>query len=263
MTANKTTNQSIRMLPVDDLQLGGYQRTTNETQVDKIASHFDEAKLGLLIVSERGGQYHLLDGAHRASALRKLNYTHAMCIVLTGLSYADEADYFRRQNQNNRPLTKYNLFKAGLEAGDTVCVRIDQICRDNGFLVSAGGHSFRCISAIFALMTVCAVYGYDVLNTTLKLIRATWDGINNATRREFLVGVAEFVHRFGPCDFAERMRCRNIGAIWNDYLDETCHNNRQSSDPAMRRAFCRVLVAHYNKGLGSSSKKRLVMEERK
>ena len=260
MTENKYTSQTIQMLPVSELRTCGYQRTTNTAQVDKIAASFDEAKLGMIVVSERDGQYHLLDGAHRTAALRKLGYTHAMCIVLRGLTYKDEADYFRSQNQNVRPLTKYNLFKAGLESGDRVCVRIDEICRANGYIVSMSSRGFNNISAIYALTTICAVYGYSCLDATLKLLRNTWEGVNNATRREFLVGVAEFVHRFGPAQFAERMRYKNIAAIWQDYLAETSHSNRQTCDPAMRKAFCRVLVRHYNKGLASNSKKRLEME---
>ena len=256
----KYTNQTIQSLPVEELRLGGYQRPTNTAQVDKIAASFDEAKLGMIVVSERDGQYHLLDGAHRTAALRKLGYTHAMCIVLRGLTYADEADYFRSQNLNVRPLTKYNLFKAGLEAGDKVCVHIDEICRANGYMVSMSSRGFNNISAIYALTTICAVYGYSCLDATLKLIRATWEGVSNATRREFLVGIAEFVHRFGPADFAARMRYKNIAEIWQDYLAETSHSNRQTCDPAMRKAFCRVLVRHYNKGLASNSRKRLEME---
>ena len=65
---SKATNQTIRMLPVGELLVGGYQRPTNTAQVEKIAANFDEAKLGLPIVSERDGKYHLLDGAHRTAA---------------------------------------------------------------------------------------------------------------------------------------------------------------------------------------------------
>lgn len=258
----KTTNQAIRLLPLGALQVGGYQRPTNTAQVEKIAAHFDEAKLGLPIVSARDGQYHLLDGAHRVAALRKIGYTHALCNVLSGLTYRDEAEYFRTQNQNTRQLTKYNLFKAGLESGDELCVEIDRITRANGFAVGMSFRSFNNISAIYALTTVCTVYGYGTLDETLKLLRATWEGINNVTRREFLVGTAEFVHRFGPANFAERMRLKSIAEIWQDYLAESSHSNRTSSDPAMRKAFCRVLVRHYNKGLSANSRKRLIMEER-
>lgn len=256
----RATNQTIRLLPIGELQVGSYQRPTNTAQVEKIAAHFDEAKLGLPIVSFRNGQYHLLDGAHRIAALRKMGYTHAMCIVLTGLSYRDEADYFRTQNQNSRPLTKYNLFKAGLESGDEMCVQINRITHANGFTVGMSANRVNTIAAIFSLMTVCTVYGYDVLDATLALIRATWDGINNATRREFLVGLAEFVHRYGTVRFAERMRFKNLAAIWQDYLIEIGHANRQASDPMMRKAFCRVLVRHYNQGLNSNSKNRLAPE---
>lgn len=256
----RATNQTIRLLPVGALQVGGYQRPTNTAQVEKIAAHFDEAKLGLPIVSERGGKYHLLDGAHRVAALRKIGYTHAMCNVLTGLTYQDEADYFRTQNQNTRPLTKYNLFKAGLEAGDELCVQIDRITRANGFTVGMSARGFNNIPAIFALTTICTVYGVQTLDETLKLLRATWEGINDVTRREFLVGTAEFVHRFGPAQFAARMRFKSIAEIWQDFLAEAGHSNRTSSDPAMRKGFCRVLVRHYNKGLVANSRKRLKME---
>jgi len=258
----KATAQTIRLLPVGELQVGGYQRPTNTAQVEKIAAHFDEAKLGLPIVSARDGQYHLLDGAHRVAALRKIGYTHALCIVLTGLSYQDEAEYFRTQNHNSRPLTKYNLFKAGLESGDELCVQIDRITRANGFTVGMSYRNFNSIAAIFALTTVCTVYGFQTLDDTLRLLRETWEGVSNVTRREFLLGTAEFVHRFGAAQFPERMRFKSIAEIWQDYLAETIHLNRATSDPAMRRAFCRVLVRHYNKGLSANSKKRLVMEER-
>lgn len=256
----KKTNQTIKTLPVGELLTGGYQRPTNPAQVEKIAAGFDEAKLGLPIVSERGGKYHLLDGAHRTAALRKLGYTHAKCIVLSGLTYAEEAEYFRTQNQNSRPLTKYNLFKAGLESGDEMCVKIDRITRANGFVVGMSNRNFNNISAIYALTTICTVYGYETLDKTLKLIRSTWDGVGSVTRREFLVGVADFVHRFGRVNFAERMRFKSIAEVWQDYLAETTRSPRLSSDPTMRRAFCRVLVRHYNKGLSGKSRQRLVME---
>lgn len=260
MMNTKTTSHVTKMIPLDELLMGGYQRPTNTAQVEKIVANFDEAKLGFPIVSERDGKYHLLDGAHRVAAMRILGYTAAMCIVLSGLSYQDEAEYFRTQNQNSRRLTSYNLFKAGLESEDEMSVKINEITRSNGFTVGMSGRNFNSISAIFALITICSVYGSETLGETLRLLRSTWEGIANVTRREFLVGTAEFVARFGSVHFAERMRYKSIAEIWQDYLIESGHSNRIASDPAMRRAFCRVLVRHYNKGLASNSKMRLVME---
>ena len=254
----KYTHQIIRMLPIEGLQMGGYQRPTNQAQVEDIAAVFDEAKLGVPIVSLRDGKYRLLDGAHRVAALRKLGYTHTLFIVLTGLTYQDECDFFRTQDRNSSALTKYNQFISGLEAQDPLYVAIDEICRANGFTVGMAVQDFNTISAIFALTTICTVYGYNTLNTTLALIRSTWDGVNTVTRREFLIGVAEFVHRFGTVRFAERMKHKSIAAIWEDYLAEASFSARQGYTPAIRRAFCRALVQQYNIGL--AAKNRLVME---
>ena len=71
-------------IPLADIVLSDYQRGTNARQVNNIVRKFDEAKLGTLTVSEREGNYHLIDGAHRSRALRILKYTHAPCLVFTG-----------------------------------------------------------------------------------------------------------------------------------------------------------------------------------
>ncbi len=257
----KKTYQRVEELFLDDVEMCDYQRPTNDRQVANIMANFDEAKLGMPIVSERDGHYYLLDGNPRVAALRKLNYTSAKFIVLSGLTYTEEAAYFRSQNENTRPLSKFNLFRAGLEAQDNLCVNIERIVRTHGYKVSGSARDANAITAIYTLEVVATIYGFEILNDTLALIRDTWDGVKNATNREFIVGVAEFVKRFGARDFASRMQNRRISTIWQDYLAKCPSGNRVSSDPAVRRAFCRVLVEHYNKGIPSNSKRRLRMEE--
>ncbi len=261
MPNEKRTNQRIEEIALNDIKMGAYQRETRNPRVDRIAAAFNEAKLGMPVVSLRDGSYYLLDGNHRVAALRKENYTSTKFIVLTGMTYEQEAEYFRTQNENVGPLTKYNLFHAGLEKKDDLCVNIDRITRNHGYRIASSGRDVNSITAIFTLEVVATVFGYEILNDTLALIRDTWDGVKNATSREFLVGVAEFVKRFGPRDFAERMQHKRISAIWQDYMATAPSSGRVSSDPAMRKAFCRVLVNHYNKGLAAGSKRRLKMEE--
>jgi hypothetical protein len=74
------------------------------------------------------------------------------------------------------------------------------------------------------------------------------------------VGVAEFVKRFGDPGFAANMKNKSINHIWQEYMTNTSYHSRSSSDPSMRRAFCRALLTQYNKGLRAH--KRLEMEER-
>jgi hypothetical protein len=42
-----------------------------------------------------------------------------------------------------------------------LCVQIDRITRANGFMVGMANKSYNNISAIYALMTICTVYGCD------------------------------------------------------------------------------------------------------
>jgi hypothetical protein len=252
--------QRIEMLPLDCVTAAEYQRATNTKQVMRIVNGFNEAKLGIPVVSERDGRYYVVDGTHRIAALRRLNYENAMFIVLEGMTYEQEADYFRRQNENTRQLTLYTRFKAGLESGDEVCLKINAVAEKNGFTIGTTARQFNTITAIFALMTIFDNYGEDVLDKTLATIRTTWDGNPQSKNREFLVGVSEFVHRFNAPDFAERIGKVNFTAIWQEYLQWAQYQNRATGNREMRTALCRIFVKHYNKGIPQSSKRYLKME---
>ncbi len=142
----KTTRQCIRMVALAHMEPeSGYQRDTNPAQVESIVNNFDESKLGTLTVSERDGKYHIIDGAHRSKALRALGYTHASCVVLTGLTFEQEAEYFRNQNQDKRGITPMEFFKAGLVSGNEQCVRMFRIANMNGFYIGTSKKDFGTI----------------------------------------------------------------------------------------------------------------------
>jgi hypothetical protein len=236
----------------------GYQRATNPAQVESIVKNFDETKLGTLTVSERDGKFHVIDGAHRSKAMRKLGYTHALCVTLKGLTFEQEAEYFRKQNQDKRNIKPLEFFKAGLVSGDDECVKIYRIVRSNGFQVGSGNKDFYKIAAIQALFAITDDYGYEVLDDTLCLIANAWNGVAKASQSESLLGVAEFVSRYGMADFADRMK-EKFSVIFYDYTEAARVRGTVSSATA-RKKFCRVLVEHYNKGLANNSKKRLKWE---
>ena len=254
----RATEQTIEMLPVNELRLADYQRETKQKRAAAIASKFDVAKLGMLVVSRRDGQLFLIDGQHRAAALKMVGYSHTSCIVLHGLTYEQEAEYFSTQRENTSPLSQFSLFKAGIEAQDPVCIAIQEIAQKHGFEIRATSRDFKYISAIHALKTVIAAYGHDVLDSTLRLIKETWHGDKNTTKREYIVGVADFVNRFGEASFVKRMQQANLSALWREYLKNATFYSRASSDPAMRKAFCLAILTEYNKGLKAS--KRFVLE---
>ena len=256
------TNQNIKRVPLAEMVAqSGYQRPTNPKQVQSIINKFDESQLGILTVSHRDGKFHLIDGAHRSHVLRNLGFTHAICIVLTGLTYEQEAELFSKQNSDKRMLKPYDLFKSGLEAGDELTVTINNIVKSNGFQISASGKkNYYRITAIQALYSIVAEYGFFVLDDTLCMIASTWPGLTKATQSESLLGVAEFIHRYGMVDFADRLREKCM-VIWYYYEEEMRNRNAAAVSIAPRKRFCRLLVEQYNTGLASRSKKRLVWEE--
>jgi hypothetical protein len=255
----KKTNQLYDLVALADMEPCEYQRATNAPQVAGMVENFDEAKLGILTVSERNGKYGVIDGAHRARALRLLGYTHAPCLVLSGLTYQQEADYYRRQNQDKRLLSPGDLFKGGMAAGDEHCIRINSIVRANGFRLGSGCRNFYELASVRTLQTIAEDYGYDVLDSELRLIANTWAGIPKASQRECLLGVAEFVSRYGTANFAARMQDK-FGVIWYSY-SEAMRARGTTGTSASRKKLCRIMVEHYNKGIAKNSKKRLVWEE--
>ena len=257
----KTTTQRMELIALNKIVPAGYQRGTNEAQVDNIIAKYNEAKLDALLVSEqKDGTYHVIDGAHRTSALRKMGYTHAIARVLTGLTYEQEADLFARQNEDVRKLTGLDYYRAGVIAKNEVCLRIEKILGDNGFQIGKG-KDFRDISAVQTLQTILKEYGDKVLDETLCLIANTWCGLPKATTREFLIGVAEFVHRYGMAMFEDRLKDKYAVVCYE--FAEVLKNRAflYNSRTALRRSFCQVLVNQYNKGLRVNQKAYLKWEE--
>ena len=249
----KATNQRFAFVPLAKIEPSDYQRSTKSAQVESIIKNFDEAKLGTLTVSLRDEKYCIIDGAHRLSALRALKYTHALCEIISGLTFEQEADYFMRQNQDKRPLKPVDLFKAGIIAGDEKCLGINEIVKANSFSIGFAYKNFYQIGAIHALFSIVEDYGFKTLDNTLCLLANTWAGIAKATSGDCLLGVAEFVHRYGVGEFDKRLS-DSFPVVWYEYK-ETVRRTQKSSKA--RKSFCRILVEHYNKGLGARSKKRL------
>jgi len=255
----KHTKQRIEYIALNKIEPSAYQRPTHPTQVANIVKRFDEAKLGTLTVSMRDSVAYLVDGNHRICALRTLGYTHALCLVLDGLSVMDEANFFRTQDKDKRFLRPMDLFKAGLVAEDEQCLKINEIVKSNGLQISKAHNSFNEIAAINTLFEIYNNYGSRVLNATLRLIVQSWRGLSKATQSECLLGVAEFVKRYGMIDFAERLDSK-FTIVWNHYT-ESLQTRGVGGHKTNREKFCRVLVEQYNRGYPPTSKKRLKLDD--
>lgn len=261
-----TVEQNIWLIPLNMIRTEIYQRVLNMKNVNKIVKEFNPAKLGVLVVSKRPDDtYAILDGQHRLTALRRLGYTATNCIVLEGMSLQEEADYFRRQNENKQNLRIADTFNASLFAEDEESLEIKSLMDKYGFRFGKSG-SPMCICAIGALQTIIRTYNVQTLENVLCSIAGTWAADSTILRREMLAGLAEFWYRFADkvphARFEQRMANRAPAAMYQELTMRT----KGRTGPTLafnknnRFACCGVLVDNYNHKLRTDSASRLILE---
>lgn len=262
----KSVEQNIWLIPLGLIRTEIYQRVLNMKNVNKIVKEFNPAKLGVLVVSKRDdGAYSVLDGQHRLTALRRLGFSAANCIVLENMTVQEEADYFRRQNENKQNLRIADTFNASLYAEDGESLEIKRLMDKYGFRFGKSG-SPMCICAIGALQTIIRTYDVQTLENVLCCIAGTWPKDATILRREMLAGLAEFWYRFADAvpqaRFEQRMATRAPASMYQELTMRT----KGRTAPTMafnknnRFACCGVLVDNYNRKLRADSPNRLVLE---
>lgn len=104
----------------------GYQRDissgTSQTLIRRIAQHWNWDLCQPLVVARRRDlteRLFVIDGQHRLEAARlRGDIPQLPCVVVEYASQADEAASFVHLNQQRRPLTKLDVFKAAVASED-------------------------------------------------------------------------------------------------------------------------------------------------
>ena len=145
-----------KWLPTSSLRVDvRYQRDLESGQVaiiNKILDEFDWEQFTAPNVAERtDGTFYVYDGQTRVVAVQKRGDIKSIpCLVSkhNGATAGNvekesikEADVCRAINQNTKPWTKLNHFKAAIHAQDPVAVGINKIVNKSGFKVCGGGGS--------------------------------------------------------------------------------------------------------------------------
>ena len=262
----KEVEQHIACLPLERIVTEQYQRVLNMKNVAGIVKNFDPAKLGVLVVSHRAdGTYAVLDGQHRLAALRRLGYDAANCIVLEGMTIRQEADYFRRQNENKQSLRINDTFNASLWAEDAESLRIKALMDKYGFRHGKSGQPM-CICAIGALQRILRRFGDRALELTLACIAATWPHDSTILRGEMLAGLGEFWRRYGEQLTVAQFEARMRKHLPLEMYQEARRRTQGKTTPAtafnktIRFTMCAVYVSAYNKQLRTNSPNRLELE---
>lgn len=192
----KNIQPTYEMLEINNLTIDKYQRQPRSTQVQKIVKGFDPNRLGVITVSYRDNEYHVIDGQHRIAALQVLNIEYCMCQVHRGLTYAQECEIFYRQGDNRRGISVLEKLNARIEARDSEALELEKIVKDAGFKISKGPvkNSIQAVDALQKIMR--SENGRLILMRTLSLIQNTWHGDIDSTSKKMLYGVSLFVREY-------------------------------------------------------------------
>jgi hypothetical protein len=159
----------MRLLHKDMLQIHpAYQRDLVPQKVYEISAAWSWVALGALVVGERGGEFWVIDGQHRAAAAkRRSDITHLPCVVFKTADVKQEARGFLTIQTMRKPVTAVAKQKAMVTAGDEVAGFVQQTVETLGLQIrpSAGkAGELKCVGW-------CLKRAADDRETFVKVLR--------------------------------------------------------------------------------------------
>ena len=176
-----------------------YQRMLRMEKVSQIAENFSEYIANEPKVSFRNGRYYVTDGQHTIEIIASESGsrdTPVWCMIYDDLRYKEEAHIFADQQKHVKALSSFETFKAHIEADDPKQKMIEAIVQSYGLTITST-KAKNGISAVSTLERIYDKYGQAVLDTTLRLAIATWEGENNSLSGSILMGIARIVVAYG------------------------------------------------------------------
>lgn len=234
------------------------------SKVNKIKKAFDPRRLGVLTVSRRGdGRCYLIDGANRATALRELDRGNdrVPCDVYEGLTLEDEAVKFLALNNDNQPVTPYDVFRVQLTRRDPIALAVEEALHDEGVKLAPGTvKTWPVTKAVKVLLAISEGRGQgrggkgqlgratttrrERVAEVLRFVKVTWPHDNQALTGDMLEAVARVlaqpVNRIE--DWSERLRQTTTARAL--LLTAREQHARQGIGP--RFALANLLIDAYN-----------------
>jgi hypothetical protein len=239
---NLNTKITYEMVPVDLLNIDTYQRNLNPGWVMEIANDFDMAKAGVPVASLRNGIYHVIDGQHRLSAARIAGVPMLMCQIIHDVTHEGSATLFKDLNKNRKRTSPYDNHRAGVEAKDPDSLGLEDVVNKNGIDISRGRGENR-INAVQTIVDIYKKYGYDHLDITLRLIKATWDGESISFKEDMINGVSAFVNIYKD-DIKENVFIAKLQTVGIVRIERTVADNCSARSRDMK--IVHVLFGYYN-----------------
>lgn len=232
------------LIPIKNLVSNqDYQRNISIRHVHKAANNFDLYQINPVKVSRRNGVNYVFNGQHTVEIVATVSGsrdTPVWCMIYDDLEYSHEAEIFANQMKYVKQLLPYEIFQANIEAGNDEQLMIKALVESYGLTISSskkpGG-----ICAVSSLEKVFENYGFNVLDRTLRLIVATWEGEDLSLSSNMISGIAKLIATFGDEIDDDTFKDR-LGKISCKELNRTAKERGSGS-----LGFAEAIVNYYNK----------------
>ncbi len=193
-------NVHFEQIPIKNLVSNQeYQRDLSEFHVKRAVENFDPYQINPVKVSRRDGINYVFNGQHTIEIIATVSgsrETPVWCMIYDDLVYEHEADIFANQQKYVKPLSPYEIFVANIEAGNEEQLIIKGIVESYNMFISPT----KIPGAICAISTIEFIFrkfGYHILDNTLGLCIATWEGDLNSFSANILKGIAKLLVAYG------------------------------------------------------------------
>lgn len=231
-----------------------YQRHLSKDHIHKAAEHFNLCQINPVKVSRRHGINYVFNGQHTIEIVALVSGsrdTPVWCMVYDDLEYEQEADIFANQQRFVKKLLPYEIFVANIEAGNDEQLIIKALVESFDLRI-CGNSRPGCICCVATLEDLYRKYGYDILQRSLRLCIATWEGEVDSLTSNILRGIAhlivsyrdslkddmfvEKVGRFSPREISRIAKERKAGSMGYAEAMLTLYNKKSSSNGTLKWA---------------------------
>lgn len=250
-----------RIISIGELNIShAYQRTVKRHVVAKIKKNYDQSAFGSIIVGERkDGSLWVVDGQQRMTAAKEMGHECVPCSVMQSRGSAHEAEVFRVINGGRQNITRNELFKAALEAGDIQSVEIQSAVERCGFVMRLTGGSNCKPNAIRQAAPMEAIYEWGkvpMVEKVLRCIKQSWPDDQAATKSFVLTGLAKFFRMYPDAD--EKRVVKAMSELSPNQMLRHADDARQLMGGNRDLVVSRVIAMQYNKRLKPANRLNVV-----
>ena len=246
-----------RTIPFCQLAKAGYNRGIRRAHVNEIKNDFHEDMVEPAKVSFRDGVYYIVDHQHLAQAIYELNgcdpNTPIRCLVRTGLTYEQEADWYYRLNTGSKPLNAMDIIIGRIEAKDPVAVDYRNTVESCGYVVGGNTNkSLKAVGSTFKLFQKSG--GKEALSQVLSLTYACWPDAPSGVDSRLIDGIVLLL-RYHSSEFGREHFIKVMSVMDpRDIVKKSRIFYKQMDSKAFTGPYCTytVLVTAYNTGLRSN-----------